>query len=475
MTRHDTIRALASAELDFELSATDRTEVTNHLADCSACRRFREGIGRDAENARQWPRWDAPRSLLAPAMVAATAPRSLFRDRLVLRPGSAFVVVLLILAALIGAALAVGAWRLLDRSLVLPTGDWIAYSSEGRLLLVRPDGMGRVDLATGRTNRMTEPVWSPDGQHLALIVDHDVAVLDADGRLTKLTNDDVRKLDPAWSPDGAWLAFGTDLGTIEIVRAGGTDRRVLIDGSDGPLARWPSWSADGQVIAFLGSDRADSPDGPTRFTSLREVRVDGTLMGPGFYLQRGGARPSWRGDGRLVFDGCMCKGGPHSVVWSILESALVAAPPRSVSVNGLGPDGGDPPTTPAFDSITSWSLDAVGSWVGYRSPSWSPDGSRMAAFRAPSFELVVIAPDGTVRLVADAPFAVLATGGPASPAAAEAGGEVSSIAPPVWAPDGQRVAYQVNRGFAIADVDGGRAVVVHAELVDGLDWRPTQR
>jgi hypothetical protein len=99
----------------------------------------------------------------------------------------------------------------------------------------------------------------------------------------------------------------------------------------------------------------------------------------------------------------------------------------------------------------------------------------MAAFRAPSFELVVIAPDGTVRLVADAPFAVLATGGPASPAAAEAGGEVSSIAPPVWAPDGQRVAYQVNRGFAIADVDGGRAVVVHAELVDGLDWRPTQR
>ncbi len=51
-----------------------------------------------------------------------------------------------------------------------PGGEWIAFQTDrwsGKLALIRPDGSGLRELATGRTTSSFYPVWTPDGRWLA--------------------------------------------------------------------------------------------------------------------------------------------------------------------------------------------------------------------------------------------------------------------------------------------------------------------
>ena len=58
---------------------------------------------------------------------------------------------------------------------------------------------------------------------------------------------------PTWAPDGQWIAFdghGTD-GGIWVVRADGTEPRLLVPTTDIEEVPSPTWSPDGSRIAFL--------------------------------------------------------------------------------------------------------------------------------------------------------------------------------------------------------------------------------
>ena len=65
---------------------------------------------------------------------------------------------------------------------------------------------------------------------------------------------DLKEAYPALSPDGATLLFQTNRSgrwAIHTARADGKDSKALIDSGDDPVT--PSWSADGQRIAYAAS------------------------------------------------------------------------------------------------------------------------------------------------------------------------------------------------------------------------------
>ena len=104
--------------------------------------------------------------------------------------------------------------------------------------------------------------WSPDGQRIAFTrlrrseetqdgwhVTSAIYVMDADGKnQTQLTDYTVIDAwDPSWSPDGQRIAFYAHV-SIYVMDADGKNQTQL---TDHPANDWnPSWSPDGQRIVF---------------------------------------------------------------------------------------------------------------------------------------------------------------------------------------------------------------------------------
>ena len=95
------------------------------------------------------------------------------------------------------------------------------------------------------------PAWSPDGRRLAVsrwrsAEASDIWTIPLDGSPpTPVVESDASKFDPAWSPDGRRLAFDTgnglvvvDVATKEAAGVASTDRKD----------RRPSWSKDGRSL-----------------------------------------------------------------------------------------------------------------------------------------------------------------------------------------------------------------------------------
>ncbi|PKB64822.1 MAG: hypothetical protein BZY80_01760 [SAR202 cluster bacterium Io17-Chloro-G2] len=149
-----------------------------------------------------------------------------------------------------------------------PNGEWLVYYSEGAieergLWLRNPDGVNLVRMTTGQDR---DPVWSPDGKHIAFVRwdggNADLFVMRklADGtwqdgvEITRLTQHEADDVSPNWSPDARKIAFVSYRdGSAEIysMRVDGSKQRRLTKNEADDLA--PDWSSDGSRIAFVSS------------------------------------------------------------------------------------------------------------------------------------------------------------------------------------------------------------------------------
>jgi len=281
-------------------------------------------------------------------------------------------------------------------------GELVVQTDSSLLTAVAPDGSSSSTLMTldEPGNQFWNLRFSPDGTRLAFLFGSPdrsspgavaIYVADADGthvrRLARCPgHGDCSVFDTAglaWAPDGSALAVTAE-GALYVVDATAGGLRQLPVGAGGATA--PAWSPDGVRIAF------------GQGTRLRTIEPDGSALTTLAAGLPGVSDVDWSPDGtRLVVSG-----SPSGVY--VVRSR-----------------GGAP--------------DLIVAQKGYEGPaaaSWSPDGRHIAYFTTPGrpgrfhAELRVADPvAGTDRLLQQSDCCI------------------SDWAPPVWSPDGTRIALYV--------------------------------
>ena len=290
------------------------------------------------------------------------------------------------------------------------TGDSSARTDT--IHTIDPDGSNDIQLTSGP--RDYQPVWSPDGAHIAFVRASDtrqkIVVMNGDGSdQTSLTNSGDES-SPAWSPDGVQIVFARqDKDTVPFnqqifaVNVDGSNLKRLTDSLFPDQT--PKWSPDGAKIAFVRIQ-------PFSQGSLVLMKSDGTnqkLIGTGVSMG------SWSPDiSKFVFS----SGG-----------ALVVVDAES-------------------GNLTSFTIPPAFSWYD-DSPSWSPDGSNITFTRWTTyddFQDDYTDPEAwLVRSDGSAPKKLI--------------GARASSYPSAWSPDGTKILLQVNDGIQsdlfTVNADGG--------------------
>ncbi|HVC95712.1 MAG TPA: hypothetical protein VND64_18605 [Pirellulales bacterium] len=154
---------------------------------------------------------------------------------------------------------------------------------------------------TNSANQEFQPCWSPDGTKVVFTSsrdgNHEVYVMDADGAgPLNLTRNAAFDSDPAWSPNGKRILFGSnrqDGIRLYVIDADGGNVHQLVDRD---LGGWvnAAWSPDGRQVLFGGA-QADG---------TRQIFVADADNGQGVEPLTEGAGfngyPSWSEDGQYI-------------------------------------------------------------------------------------------------------------------------------------------------------------------------------
>jgi Tol biopolymer transport system component len=180
-----------------------------------------------------------------------------------------------------------------------PDGSQIAYDYaptfgpgfHTSLWVMNADGSDQHPLAPGSPDTFdAEPKFSPSGRSIAFIRIRKVMgkynqqnalfVMDVDGT-------DVRQLTPwgqvaefpSWSPDGQWIAFEdksinpTGSRSILVIRPDGSGKRVIYQGRQTAEGAKPVFSPDGRKILFVCVDHKPAVD-----VGLCTIGADGSRL-----------------------------------------------------------------------------------------------------------------------------------------------------------------------------------------------------
>jgi Tol biopolymer transport system component len=233
-----------------------------------------------------------------------------------------------------------------------------------------------------------EATGSATNGPIAFVAQNDIWLRTPAGAFKQISRGPLR---PSWdltiAPDGRRIAFTIpSQDGLWVMNMNGTNRRNLLAGYPGFTARDPSWSPNGQRLAF-------SARNPQSFRyEIYSVNVDGTPVRKqvtqfGVWEH---AEPSWRPSGvnEIAYIPC-CAGWIEAIdVGTKAVRTISTAPEGRAAWNiDWSPDG----TMLAVETNTDgrmWTLTADGTaWHGLnpglydpvmKDPSWSPDGTRIA-------------------------------------------------------------------------------------------------
>jgi Tol biopolymer transport system component len=163
-----------------------------------------------------------------------------------------------------------------------PDGQHLAFLSDRtgtyEIWIAKADGTGAVRLTSFSKPGITTPRWSPDGRWIVFAFGGQLYRIESNGGVPQRISDDIGSSHPSYSPDGEWLYYSsTRSGRAEVWRMpsrGGAATQITAAGGTHPLI-----SGDGSTLFYLksGSDssylfQAPSGGGP-------EVQISAVVFG----------------------------------------------------------------------------------------------------------------------------------------------------------------------------------------------------